>query len=145
MKRRFQRQSVAKFSQEIIFRAIFVPFLKVFKIPVQLIQMKITVVGSGYVGLCTSVGFASLDHDVICVDVDKSKVDSINRGEPPIYEEGLEELKTKEGKALHVEVSDEEEVVSMEEDKKVSAKDETARRAAKASAAAKAADDSSDE
>ncbi|KHO47473.1 MAG: UDPglucose 6-dehydrogenase [archaeon GW2011_AR5] len=57
--------------------------------------MRITVVGSGYVGLCTAAGFASLEHEVICVDVDKNKVDCINRGEPPIYEEGLGELLAK--------------------------------------------------
>ena len=65
--------------------------------------MKIAVVGSGYVGLCTSVGFASLGHDVVCVDVDKNKVDSINRGKPPIYEEGMEDLLSKslKEKRLH--------------------------------------------
>ena len=54
--------------------------------------MKIAVVGSGYVGLCSAAGFASLGHDVVCVDMDKDKVDKINRGEPPMYEEGLSEL-----------------------------------------------------
>ena len=46
--------------------------------------MKIIVVGSGYVGLCTAVGFATLGHDVVCVDVDEEKVDKINKGEVPI-------------------------------------------------------------
>lgn len=54
--------------------------------------MKISIVGSGYVGLCTAVGFASLGHDVTCVDIDKNKIDKINRGEAPIYEEGLNKL-----------------------------------------------------
>ena len=54
--------------------------------------MRISVIGTGYVGLVSGVGFASVGHDVSCVDIDKEKVEMINRGEPPIYEEGLEEL-----------------------------------------------------
>lgn len=54
--------------------------------------MRICVVGSGYVGLITACGFAKLGHRVSCVDVDREKVEMINRGVPPIYEEGLEEL-----------------------------------------------------
>lgn len=54
--------------------------------------MKVCVVGSGYVGLSVSVGFANKDNPVTCVDVDEEKVEKINRGEPPIYEESLEEL-----------------------------------------------------
>ncbi len=54
--------------------------------------MKISIVGTGYVGLCTGVGFASKGNDVICVDIDKEKVDKINSGIPPIYEQGLEEM-----------------------------------------------------
>ena len=54
--------------------------------------MNITVVGTGYVGLVTGVCFAERGHSVICVDVDSEKVNQINRGEPPIYEPGLEDL-----------------------------------------------------
>lgn len=54
--------------------------------------MKIAVAGTGYVGLVSGVCLAAKGHDVICVDLDQDKVDKINRGEPPIYEEGLEEL-----------------------------------------------------
>jgi UDPglucose 6-dehydrogenase len=54
--------------------------------------MKVSVVGTGYVGLVTGVCFADVGHDVICVDVDRAKVDRINRGETPIYEKGLAEL-----------------------------------------------------
>lgn len=54
--------------------------------------MKVAVIGSGYVGLCTGVGLASLGHHVITVDIDKSKVDVINSGKPPIYEDGLQSL-----------------------------------------------------
>ncbi len=54
--------------------------------------MRISIIGTGYVGLVSGVGFASKGHDLVCVDIDKEKVDMINRGEAPIYEEGLDEL-----------------------------------------------------
>lgn len=53
-------------------------------------NMKISVVGSGYVGLVSAVGWAGLGHDITCIDTDQAKVAMINRGEPPIFEEGLE-------------------------------------------------------
>jgi len=53
--------------------------------------MTIGVIGLGYVGLITAVGFASLGNKVIGVDVEKAKIDKINRSEPPIYENGLKE------------------------------------------------------
>jgi UDPglucose 6-dehydrogenase len=52
--------------------------------------MNISIIGSGYVGICTGVGFAIRGNKVICVDIDKKKVDNINKGIPPIYENGLE-------------------------------------------------------
>ncbi len=54
--------------------------------------MKITVVGTGYVGLVAGTCFADVGNEVICVDVDKSKIDKLNRGEIPIYEPGLQEM-----------------------------------------------------
>ena len=54
--------------------------------------MKISIIGTGYVGLVTGVCFAEKGHDVVCVDVDQKKVDLINAGTPPIFERGLEEL-----------------------------------------------------
>lgn len=54
--------------------------------------MKIAVIGTGYVGLVAGACFASKAHDVICVDVIKEKVDKINRGISPIFEEGLEDM-----------------------------------------------------
>ena len=54
--------------------------------------MKISIVGTGYVGLVTGVCFAEKGHDVVCVDVDQKKVDLINAGTPPIFERGLEAL-----------------------------------------------------
>ena len=52
--------------------------------------MKISVIGTGYVGLSTALGFASKGHSCICVDVDKEKISNINNGIPPFYEEGIE-------------------------------------------------------
>ncbi len=52
---------------------------------------RISVVGIGYVGLCTAVGFANKGFKVIAVDKDPEKVSSINRGIPPFYEPDLEE------------------------------------------------------
>ncbi len=54
--------------------------------------MKISVVGTGYVGLVSGVCLAEKGHQVTCVDLDPDKVERINRGIPPIYEQGLEEL-----------------------------------------------------
>ncbi|MDD1772167.1 MAG: UDP-glucose/GDP-mannose dehydrogenase family protein [Methanomassiliicoccales archaeon] len=54
--------------------------------------MKVSVIGTGYVGLVSGVCFSELGHDVVCVDTIKEKVDRINAGVPPIFEEGLETL-----------------------------------------------------
>ncbi len=54
--------------------------------------MKITVVGTGYVGLVTGTCFAETGNMVICVDIDETKVEHMRRGHVPIYEPGLEEL-----------------------------------------------------
>jgi UDPglucose 6-dehydrogenase len=54
--------------------------------------MKITVVGTGYVGLVTGTCFAETDNEVVCVDIDEAKVKGMQAGQVPIYEPGLEEL-----------------------------------------------------
>jgi UDPglucose 6-dehydrogenase len=54
--------------------------------------MKIAVVGTGYVGLVTGTCFAETGNNVICVDIDKSKVDKLSSGQITIYEPGLEKL-----------------------------------------------------
>ncbi len=52
---------------------------------------KISVIGTGYVGLCTAVGFASKGYSVLACDVDEAKIGKINRGIPPFHEPGLQE------------------------------------------------------
>ena len=54
--------------------------------------MNICVIGCGYVGLVTGTVFADLGNDVICVDLDREKIDKLNNGKMPIYEPGLEEM-----------------------------------------------------
>jgi UDPglucose 6-dehydrogenase len=54
--------------------------------------MKVSIVGTGYVGLVSGVCLAHVGHDVTCVDLDADKVDAINGGRSPIHEEGLDEL-----------------------------------------------------
>ncbi|MBI1388551.1 MAG: nucleotide sugar dehydrogenase [bacterium] len=51
--------------------------------------MKLSIVGSGYVGLVTGAVMSHLGHEVVCVDLDPEKIHAINSGRPPIYEEGL--------------------------------------------------------
>jgi len=54
--------------------------------------MKITMVGTGYVGLVTGTCFAEIGHEVLCVDNDERKIRTLQSRRMPIYEEGLEEL-----------------------------------------------------
>ena len=54
--------------------------------------MKISVVGTGYVGLVTGTCFAETGNYVTCIDIDKEKVDSLRQGQIPIYEPGLDVL-----------------------------------------------------
>lgn len=54
--------------------------------------MKIAVVGTGYVGLVTGTCFADMGNSVVCVDVDRQKINSMKNGKVPIYEPQLEEL-----------------------------------------------------
>ncbi len=54
--------------------------------------MKITVIGSGYVGLVSGACLADFGNDVVCLDLDADKIELLNRGGMPIYEPGLEQL-----------------------------------------------------
>jgi UDPglucose 6-dehydrogenase len=54
--------------------------------------MRIAVIGSGYVGLVSGACFADFGHNVVCVDLDQSKIDALREGRIPIFEPGLQEL-----------------------------------------------------
>jgi len=54
--------------------------------------MRVTIFGTGYVGLVTGTCLAEVGHDVVCVDIDAAKVDGLNHGVIPIYEPGLEPM-----------------------------------------------------
>jgi UDPglucose 6-dehydrogenase len=54
--------------------------------------MKVTVFGTGYVGLVTGTCLADVGHDVLCVDIDQNKVDNLNKGVIPIFEPGLDSI-----------------------------------------------------
>ena len=54
--------------------------------------MKVVIVGTGYVGLVSGVCFADIGHNVVCVDVDSKKVDTINNCKSHIFEKGLDDL-----------------------------------------------------
>ena len=54
--------------------------------------MKISIIGSGYVGLVSGAGLAEAGHNVMCMDVDADRVENLRQGKSPIYEPGLDEM-----------------------------------------------------
>jgi UDPglucose 6-dehydrogenase len=55
-------------------------------------SMRITMIGSGYVGLVSGACFSDFGHDVVCVDKDEGKIEALEAGRMPIYEPGLDQL-----------------------------------------------------
>ena len=63
--------------------------------------MNVAVIGTGYVGLVSAAGLAFIGHDVTCVDIDPDRVATLERGEAPIHEPGLDDLLTKSSERIH--------------------------------------------
>lgn len=64
--------------------------------------MKITVVGVGYVGLVTGVALAEIGHEVTCFDIDKVKIQILQKGKSPIYEPGIEDYLQRQLENKHI-------------------------------------------
>ena len=54
--------------------------------------MKISIIGSGYVGLVSGAGLAEAGHNVLCMDLDTNRIANLRQGKSPIYEPGLDEM-----------------------------------------------------
>jgi UDPglucose 6-dehydrogenase len=69
--------------------------------------MRVTIIGTGYVGLVSGVCLAAKGHDVTCIDINRSIVEKVNDGEPHIHERGLPELLQQVRNAGHFRASSE--------------------------------------
>ena len=54
--------------------------------------MRISVIGSGYVGLVSGAGLAEVGHSMVCMDIDAGRIAELHKGHSPIYEPGLDEM-----------------------------------------------------
>jgi UDPglucose 6-dehydrogenase len=63
---------------------------------------KIAIIGTGYVGLASAVGFAQLGHDVVGIDIDESKVQKLTSGKSPIFEKDIEKFLSKSLKKKNI-------------------------------------------
>ena len=54
--------------------------------------MRISIVGSGYVGLVSGAGLSDVGHHVVCMDIDEARVAGLKQGKVPIFEPGLEDM-----------------------------------------------------
>lgn len=69
--------------------------------------MKVSVIGTGYVGLVSGTCFAEIGHDVTCIDIDENKINKLKAGKSPIYEPGLSDLLMRNIKANRLHFSTE--------------------------------------
>lgn len=64
-------------------------------------MQKITIMGTGYVGLVTAIGLAELGHDITCLDCNREKIEKLQKGEVPIFEPNLPEYLHKNRERIH--------------------------------------------
>ncbi len=64
--------------------------------------MKISIIGSGYVGLVSGAGLAEAGHNVLCMDLDETRIENLRQGHSPIYEPGLDEMLVSNTKRGHL-------------------------------------------
>ena len=67
--------------------------------------MKVTIFGTGYVGLVTGACFADVGHDVLCLDIDAKRIETLKAGEIPIFEPGLKDMVARNAEAARLRFS----------------------------------------